>query len=148
MAASPYLLRILSKPIRENVSSWLEWYQTEGLPKTIAKTNAVRGGLYQAYNTFELATKTPLDTKATNLHEVQVSHIDLEPPADKTCLALCQINSIDAVETLFKAATPPQDGPHSAISDIRVYRLIEDFDPRGLGHRQYPNALSRYDNEN
>lgn len=130
MVTSPYLLRILSKP-HIHVDEWSAWYKDTTMPRILFKTKAARGGFYHAYNTFELTTKTPLDGKNTGLHDVQLTHTNLEPPADKICLTLLQLESIDSKGELFHAVDP---GTERAISDIRVYKLIEDFDPRGLGY--------------
>ena len=135
MAASSYLLRIIAKPKDESVSEWLDWYKSDHLPETLSKVNAIRSGLYHAYNTFELKTKTPAGGESTDLHEVTLSqNIDLEPPGDKVVLVMAQIDSGDNVEETFKLASPPTEGKHAAEADIRLYKLIEDFDPRNLGH--------------
>lgn len=135
MATSPYLLRIIARPEKEAVSSWLDWYKSEYLPESLDKLNAVRGGLFHAYNNFELQTKTPVDGKETELHEMKLSQtIDLEPPTDKVVLVMAQIKSIANTEEIFRLASPPTDGAHAAVADIRVYKKIEDFDPRKLGH--------------
>jgi hypothetical protein len=135
MAASSHLLRIIAKPENESVDSWLDWYKSEGLPETLSKVKATRGSLFHAYNTFELQTKTPLDGRETDLHEMKLSQtIGLEPPNDKVVLVMAQIESIDNTEEIFRLATPPTGGLHAAVADIRVYKLIEDFDPRKLGH--------------
>ena len=89
MAASPYLLRIIARPEDEPISAWMDWYKSEGLAETLAKVKATRGGLYHAYNAFELKTRTPLDGEETELHEMKLSQtIDLEPPADKVVLVM------------------------------------------------------------
>lgn len=140
MAASPYLLRIIAKPANEAVGDWMKWYKSEGLPETLSNVTATRTGLYHAYNNFELQTKTPLDGEETELHEMKLSQtIDLEPPGDKVVLVMAQIESIDDADEIFRRASPPTEGAHAAVADIRLYRLIEDFDPRKLGHRKLPS---------
>lgn len=140
MAASPYLLRIIAKPKDEAVEDWINWYKSDGLPETLTKITATRAGLYHAYNTFTLQTKTPLDGEETELHEMKLSQkIDLEPPGDKVMLVMAQIESIDNAEEIFRRAVPPTEGPHAAVADIRLYKLIEDFDLRRLGHRRFPS---------
>lgn len=136
MAASPFLLRILSKPADGDVDSWTKWYTSEGLPALLSKIPASRTTFYHAYNNFELSTKTPLEVAETKLHSVQLSHTDLESPNDKTCLTMCQLDSIESVEDIFRLSDLTGDAKHGTVSDIRVYKLIEDFDPKGVGHRE------------
>ncbi len=143
--ASPYLVRIIAKPATGDVAPWLAWYQAEGLPATLAKTQATRAGLFHAYHAFTLQTKTPLDGAQTGLHETTLSQtIDLEPPADKVVLAMAQVDLAqeEDADALLQLARPPTAGPHAAVADVRLYRLIEDFDPRGLGHRLPPFVLN------
>lgn len=141
--ASPYLLRIIAKPKDEPVESWIDWYKSEGLPATLSKVHATRSSLCHTYNDFRLQTKTPLEGQATDLHEVQLSqNIDLEPPNDKVVLVLAQIGPLDGIEETFRLASPPVEGEHAAIADIRLYKLIEDYDPKKLGHRQYSHVLT------
>ncbi|EXJ56089.1 hypothetical protein A1O7_09020 [Cladophialophora yegresii CBS 114405] len=142
MAASPYLLRILSKPTNDDVDSWTKWYMSEGLPNLLSKLNATRATFYHVYNDFNLATKTPLDVNKSKLHSVQLTHTDLEPPADKTCLALCQLDSFDNLEEIFRLSDLTNDKAHGTVSDLRVYKLIQDFDPRGIGHTRPPFLLN------
>jgi hypothetical protein len=141
MAASPFLLRIISKPADGNVDSWTKWYTSEGLPGLLSKIPASRAGFYHAYNDFELQTKTPLAGKETKLHSVQLSHTDIEPPSDKPCLTMCQLDSIDSVEEVFRRSDLTGDPSHGTVSDIRVYKLIEDFDPKGFGHGEYAQSF-------
>lgn len=141
MAASPFLLRIISKPTKGDVDSWTKWYTTEGLPALLSKMRASRAGFYHAYNDFELQTKTPLAERETKLHAVQLSHTDIEPPNDKTCLTMCQLDSIDPVEEIFRSSDLTGDASHGTVSDIRVYKLIEDFDPKEYGHGECPQRL-------
>lgn len=136
MASSPFLLRILSKPADGNVDAWSEWYASEGLPTLISKIPVSRAFFYHAYNDFELKTKTPLEGRQTRLHSVELAHSDLEPPNDKTCLAMCQLDSMDSVQGIFSLSDLTRDLTHATVSDIRVYKLIEDFDPKGIGHRE------------
>lgn len=134
MAASPFLLRIISKPTGSDVESWSKWYTSEGLPALFQKIKATRGVFYHAYNNFILATKTPLDVNKTQLHNVHLKHTDLEPPTDKTSLTMCQLESIDDLEEIFRVCDLTGDKTHGSVSDIRVYKLIQDFDPQGVGH--------------
>lgn len=139
MAASPFLLRIISKPENSDVDSWTKWYTTEGLPALLSKIPASRAGFYHAYNDFQLQTKTPLAERETKLYAVQLSHTDIELPSDKTCLTMCQLDSIDSVEEIFRSSDLTGDASHGTVSDIRVYKLIEDFDPKGFGHGMLPS---------
>jgi hypothetical protein len=134
MAATPFLLRIVSKPADSDVDSWTKWYTSEGLPTLLSKIPASRAVFYHAYNDFELATKTPLEVCKTQLHAVQLPHTDLEAPNDKTCLTMCQLDSIDSAEEIFRLSDLTGDADHGTVSDIRLYKLIEDFDPKGIGH--------------
>ncbi|KAB5560327.1 hypothetical protein GE09DRAFT_1057933 [Coniochaeta sp. 2T2.1] len=119
MATCAYLLRIIC------------------LPETLDRVKATRGGLYHAYDTFELQTKTPLDGRETELHDMKLSQtIDFESPTNKVVLMMAQIQSIENPEDIFRLASPPVSGPHASAADIRLYKLIEDYDPRSLGHLQ------------
>ncbi|KAJ9630185.1 hypothetical protein H2204_008690 [Knufia peltigerae] len=143
MASSPFLLRILSKPVDGNVEAWSEWYTSEGLPSLLTKIPASRACFYHAYNDFELKTKTPLEGNQTQLHSVELAHSDLEPPNDKTCLAMCQLDSIGSLQEIFSLSDLTRDDPsHDTVSDIRVYELIEDFDPKGISHVLPPFILN------
>lgn len=141
MAASPFLLRIISKPVNGDVNSWSKWYTSEGLDALLSKIPASRAGFYHAYNDFDLSTKTPLERRETQLHNVQLSHTDLEPPNDKTCLTMCQVDSIESVDEMFHLSDLKGDTSHGTLSDARVYKLIEDFDPKGTGHCEWPQSF-------
>jgi hypothetical protein len=135
MAASPYLLRIIARPETEAVGTWMDWYKSEFVPETLVKLKATRAALYHAYNTFELQTKTPLDGKETELHDAKLAQTtDFESPTDKVVLLMAQLELIDDSEGTFLAASPPTSGVHAAVADIRLYKLIEDYDPNRLGH--------------
>ncbi|KAB5531464.1 hypothetical protein GE09DRAFT_1064162 [Coniochaeta sp. 2T2.1] len=143
MATCAYLVRIIVRPENEAVSDWMDWYSSECLPETLARIKATRGGLYRAYDTFELQTKTPLDGGETALHDMKLSQtIDFESPTDMVLLVMAQIQSIENPEDIFRLASPPVSGPHASAADIRLYKLIEDYDPQKLGHRRSPFVLN------
>ena len=64
MAPAQYLLRVLSKPNKVSGDKWSKWYGDEHVPDTVKAGVAERGALYEAYNDFPLAVKTP--TKAAS----------------------------------------------------------------------------------
>lgn len=135
MGASPYLLRIIARPETEAIGTWVDWYKSECVPGTLTKLKATRAALYHAYNTFQLQTKTPLDGKETELHDTKLAQTtDFESPTDKVVLLMVQLESIDDKEETFRVASPPSTGVHDAVADLRLYKLIEDYDPNRLGH--------------
>lgn len=127
MSSSPFLLRLLTKPIDGNTGTSDNWFCLEKLPQLIQSTTATRAGYYRAYNDFALSTKTPDEVNQTKLGNFEIAQSDLEPPTEKTCLGMCQI------EDLATMKPQSEDNMHAEL-DSRVYRLIQDFDPRGIGH--------------
>jgi len=124
MAASPYLWRILSKATEVESEKWPD------LPALVNSGTVTRAGFYRAFNDFSLATKTPTQVAQTKLGEVRLTHSDVEAPLDKTWLAMCQI---EAAESVTEIPSPSSVVPGTKV-DARVYKLIQDFDPKGIGH--------------
>lgn len=127
MSSSPFLLRLLTGPIDGKTGASDNWLCSEKLPHLIQSTTATRAGYYQAYNDFALSTKTPDEVSQTKLGNFEIAQSDLEPPTEKTCLGMCQIENPATIEI------QNEDNLHAEL-DSRVYRLIQDFDPRGIGH--------------
>ncbi|KIW86631.1 uncharacterized protein Z519_12756 [Cladophialophora bantiana CBS 173.52] len=149
MAASLYLLRVLSEPAEVDRESWEKWYCSENLPSLVNAKAVTRAGLYQAFDDYPLATKTPKAVGQTTLHGVKVTHTDIEPPTEKTFLAMCQIEdptlarsqhlqNVGQAGEVLSGKSPTSCG----VWDSRVYKLIQDFDPRGLGHTPAPFILN------
>jgi hypothetical protein len=138
MAPSPYILRVLSQPTKVDEQTWQKWYTTEHVPDVINTGLGTRGALFRAYNDFALQTKTPPQSGETKLHAVQLSHFD-EHPADKTFCAVYQTNIENVYESEeFEKVRTTSDllpGKHRdcATWDIRIYKLIQDYDPDNLG---------------
>ena len=94
--------------------------------------------MFRAYNDFTLQTKTVTDSAETKLHAVQLSHFD-EKPTDKTFCAVYQTNIEDVYgsEEFKKVRTTsdllPEKHRDCASWDIRIYKLIQNYDPDNLG---------------
>ena len=139
MSPSPYLLRVLSKPTQVDESTWQKWYIEEHIPEVVNAGLATRGALLRANNDFALKTKTPPKSGDSKLHNVQLSHFD-ELPADKTFCAVYQTDlekpmdsdKLNAVSTTGKLLDG-KEHMSCAEWDIRVYKLIQDYDPDNLG---------------
>ncbi|KAK4936389.1 hypothetical protein LTR10_022715 [Elasticomyces elasticus] len=141
MATSPYLFRVLAKPTKVDLDTWEEWTSLENIASLIETKAATRVGLYQAFNDYPLATKTPNTVDQTKLHSVNVTHSDVEPPTEKRCLVMCQTEDPDVLKKQFlKNVSQGSDifsgkEPISCAEwDSRVYKLIQDFDPKGAGY--------------
>lgn len=94
-----------------------------------------RGGLFRAHNDFTLQTKTPADSGETKLHSAQLTHFD-ERPDDKTFAAMYHTGFENYTETeeVKKVRTTSEmfDGKEFfplADWDVRVYELIQDYNP-------------------
>ncbi|OAP57134.1 hypothetical protein AYL99_07871 [Fonsecaea erecta] len=149
MAAAPYLFRILSEPTEVDRQSWEKWYCSENMPDLINAKAVTRAGLYEAFNDYPLATKTPNLVSQTTLHDVTVTHTDIEPPTEKTFLAMCQVEDPTLakkqhLQNIDQSASSlaGKSAKSSARWDSRVYKLIQDFDPKGLGHTPAPFILN------
>lgn len=137
---SPYLLRVISKPTKVDGEQWTKWYLDEHVPDLINSETAVRAGFYHAFDDFDLSTKTPANSKQTKLRDQQLNHTDIEPPGEKRFLAMYQTEFEDpfATENMKKVRLqsdmlPGREVMASAEFDVRVYKLIENYDPKGLG---------------
>jgi hypothetical protein len=137
---SPYLLRVISKPTKVDSETWTKWYLDEHVPDLINSGTAIRAGFYHAFNDFDLSTKTPAQPKPTMLGDQQLKHTDLEAPSERKFLAMYQTDFEDpfATENMKKVRLqsdmlPGRDVMPSAEFDVRVYKLIENYDPQGLG---------------
>ena len=140
MAPDHYLLRVLSKP-NSNVdeATWQKWYIDEHIPDVVGSGTTTRGALFRASNDFTLQTKTPTSSNKSDLHNVQLSHFN-ESPEDKTFLAVYQTQfekpleskKFDAIRTTSDLLPGKVTQPN-AEWDIRVYKLIQNYDPDNLG---------------
>lgn len=140
MAPSPYLLRILTRPTTVDEATWQRWYINEHLPDLIKSGARTRGALLRAHNEFTLQTKTTSAGGETKLHNAQLSHFD-ELPDDKTFCAVYQCEDEDPMlseklkEVPTSSSTLPGDGSMHPCAewDLRVYKLIQNYDPDNLG---------------
>ncbi|KAK3721575.1 hypothetical protein LTR37_003131 [Vermiconidia calcicola] len=147
MAPSKYLMRVLSQPIKTDEKKWEKWYLNEHLPHVVDAGVAHRGALFRAHNDFALTTKTPPQSGETKLHGVQLSHFD-EQPTDKTFCATYQTDFEDYSQT-EEIKNVPQTGETFggeafqplAEWDVRVYELIQNYDPDNLGESETPYCL-------
>ena len=139
MGPSAYLLRVLSKPIQVDEKLWQKWYIDEHVPDVVGTGTCTRGALYRAYNDFALQTKTPTQSGETKLHSAQLSHFD-ELPTDKTFCAVYQTNFEKPFESEeikevrpTSELLPGKEYSPCADWDVRVYKLIQNYDPDNLG---------------
>ncbi|KIX92798.1 uncharacterized protein Z520_11461 [Fonsecaea multimorphosa CBS 102226] len=149
MAAASYLFRVLSEPTGVERQSWEKWYCSENIPSLVNAKAVARAGLYEAFDDYPLTTKTPNVVSQTSLHDVTVTHTDIEPPTEKTFLAMCQVEdptlakeqhlqNIDQSTESLGGKSPKT----CAVWDSRVYKLIQDFDPKSIGHTPAPFILN------
>jgi hypothetical protein len=138
MPPSKYLIRALSQPTKVDESLWEKFYVEEHTPDAVNAGIGDRGILFRAHNDFSLQTKTPLESGETKLHGAQLSHFD-ERPGDKTFCAVYQTKFEDYTATEeIKNVRQTSDyfdgkefGP-LADWDVRVYELIQDYNPDNL----------------
>lgn len=147
MAPSRYLLRALSKPTKVDEQTWQTMYSSQHIPDVVQSGMAVRGAIWRAHNDFSLATKTPVSSNQTDLHGAKLSHYP-EGPADKIFCAVYQTPFSKPAERK-EALTIPMTSPllnnenimTSADWDMRVYELIQDYDPDNHGDTLAPFVL-------
>ena len=127
-------------PTKVDLASWEKW-TSQNATSLIESKAATRVGLYQAFNDYPLATKTPDTVNDTKLHSVDVTHSNIEPPTDKRCLVMYQTEDPDVLTKEFlrniRQASDTLSGkePMSCAEwDSRVYKLIQDFHPKGAGY--------------
>ncbi|KAK5167822.1 uncharacterized protein LTR77_007521 [Saxophila tyrrhenica] len=147
MAPSKYLIRTLSKPTKVDESLWEKWYTEEHTPDAVNSGVGDRGAFFRAHNEFSLQTKTPLESGETKLHGAQLSHFN-ELPADKTFCAVYQTkfeNYTESEEIKKTAKTSEMFGGKEffplAEWDVRVYELIQDYNPDNLPDTAPPFTL-------
>jgi len=106
-----------------------------------------RGALFRAYNDFSLQTKTPINPGKTDLHNVQISHFN-EGPADKTFCACYPTKYEDFTQTeevkkVRQKAECLGGAEYHGLAewDVRVYELIQNYDPDNLGEAIAPYTL-------
>ncbi|KAI1607851.1 hypothetical protein EDD36DRAFT_479262 [Exophiala viscosa] len=149
MATSSHLFRVLSKPIKVDIETWENWIGSESMTGLIQTNSVTKVGIYQAFNEYPLATKTPNTVDQTKLHSVDVTHSDIEPPTEKCCLMMYQTDDPEFLKEQFLRNIGQSNGTLSgkepiscAEWDSRVYKLVQDFDPKGAGYTPAPFILS------
>jgi hypothetical protein len=140
MTPAPYLLRVISRPVKVTNEEWTKWYLEEHLPDLINTGTTKTAALYSAFEDFPLSTKTPAKSEKTTLGGRQIAHTDIEIPSEKRFLALYQTEFPRPTHTeeYKKVRTesdifPGKKSDEVADFDIRVYKLIQNFDPKNLG---------------
>ena len=146
MAPSKYLIRALSKPTKVDEALWEQWYTKEHTPEAVSGGIGDRGALFRAHNEFSLQTKTPLESSETKLHDAQLSHFN-ENPGDKTFCAVYQTKFEDYTKSEeLKNVSPTSEmlgGKEFfplADWDVRVYELIQDYNPDNLPDGRFTPA--------
>lgn len=125
---SPHLLRVNSRPVKVGDDTWEKWYLEEHIPDLVNGGVATRAALYKStHDLGGLQTATEI------------------PANEKRFLALYQTEHAVPLETKeYKSLRttsemlPGRDIMPCAEWDVRNYDLIEDRDPKGLGHREQP----------
>ncbi|KAI1628309.1 hypothetical protein EDD37DRAFT_678474 [Exophiala viscosa] len=143
MATSSHLFRVLSKPIKVDIETWENWIGSESMTGLIQTNSVTKVGIYQAFNEYPLATKTPNTVDQTKLHSGNVTHSDIEPPTEKCCLMMYQTDDPEFLKEQFLRNIGQSNGTLSgkepiscAEWDSRVYKLVQDFDPKGAGYSE------------
>lgn len=138
MAPSTYLIRALSQPVQVDEASWEKWYISEHTPEAVSSGVGDRGALFRAHNDFSLQTKTPLEQSSTELHGTKLPHFD-ERPGGKTFCAVYQTKFEDYTQTEeVKGVSQTSEAFGGkeffplAEWDVRVYELIQDYNPDNL----------------
>jgi hypothetical protein len=139
MAPSKYLIRALSQPTQVDEASWENWYAGEHIPHAVDSGVGDRGALSRAHNDFSLKTKTPLKSSNTELHGTQLAHFSNENPDDKTFCAVYQTRFEDYTQSEEAKAIPQTSDAFGgkeffplAEWDVRIYELIQDYNPDEL----------------
>lgn len=127
MPPSPYLLHVNSRPTAVDDNLWTKWYTSEHIPDIIQSKACARATFYK-----EIPAATTLDNTA-----------DANP---RNFLALYQTQYADLLNTdanqmpnvrqgseLFERASGQASSFANGEFDGRNYKLIQDFDPNGLG---------------
>ena len=127
MPPSPYLLHVNSRPTAVDDNLWTKWYTSEHIPDIIESNACARATFYK-----EIPAATTLDNTA-----------DANP---RPFLALYQTKYADLLNTdahqmpnvrqgseLFEKASGQASSFANGEFDGRNYKLIQDFDPNGLG---------------
>jgi hypothetical protein len=156
---SPYLIRVISKPTKVDHDLWNKWYTEVHIPDLINSGTATRAAFYHAFDGYTLSTKTPQQVAPTKLGGQFLNHTDFEPPGEKRYLAMYQSDHAEplATENAKQIRTEHDMLPGKAFRpcaewDTRIYKLIESYDPRGLGESkiarvarlsQIPSVIAR-----
>ena len=139
MRRTPYLLRVISKPLKVTDMEWIRWYLKEHIPDLINSGIAKSGALYTSFEDFPLSTKTPPNSETTTLGGQKLAHTDVEIPSEKRFLAMYQIEfprpTLTEEYTKIRTECDITAGELGEVADfdVRVYKLIEDFDPNNFG---------------
>jgi len=125
---SPYLLRVNSNPVKVDAATWEKWYLEEHIPDLVDGGVATRAALYKSTHDLgglSTATEIPADEKQF-LALYQTEHaVPLETKEYKSLRTTSEM-------------LPGKDIMPCAEWDVRNYELIEDRDPKGLGHQTPP----------
>jgi hypothetical protein len=149
MPPSKYLIRALTQPTKVDEQLWEKWYAEEHLPEAVNAGVGDRGGLFRAYDDFVLKAKTPSNPGETTVNGAKFAHFN-EPPNDKTFCAMYHTKFEDYTQTeeakMISTTSDYFDGQSFfplAEFDVRVYELIQDYNPDGLGDSRYCVYCSR-----
>ncbi len=122
---SPYLLRVNSRPTKVDEATWEKWYIEEHVPDLQNAKVSVRAAFYRSTHDLgglSTATEIPADEKQfLALYQCEMA-VPLETK-----------EYLEGVPKTSEMLPGKQIGP-CAEWDVRNYELIEERDPKGLGH--------------
>jgi hypothetical protein len=126
MPTSPYLLLVNSRPTSVPDTLWTEWYTTEHLPDLVNSKASTRATFYQEVS----AQTTTTNTADSNpRHFLALYQTDHEEPLKSDGY----VQEVRKHSDLFEAASGKPRNQDNGEFDARNYKLIQDFDPKGLG---------------
>ncbi len=124
MATSPYILTVNSRPTVVSNDLWTEWYTVEHLPDLVNSKASTRAAFYQeighAFNPDPQNPRPFLAVYQTDFEELLKSNNYLE--------------NVRHTSSLFmKEGATSDRNLQNGDFDARNYRLIQNFDPNGVG---------------
>lgn len=127
MTLSPYLLHVNSRPTAVDENTWTKWYTTEHLPDLVGHGASTRASFYR-----EEASPSELVAKdATNPRKfLALYQSDHEEPLKSDGY----VQKVRHTSELFRDASGKEENRENGEFDARNYKLIQDYDPNGLGN--------------
>jgi len=126
MPPLPYLLHVNSRPTVVSSEVWRQWYVTEHLPDLVNSKTATRAAFYE-----EIAM--PAGPESDHPRKfLAIYQTDIE---EALLSEQCR-TGVHRTSELFKQGGAKSDrNEDNGDFDVRNYRLIQNYDPNGLGDR-------------